>query len=105
MGLIKSINFKGFLPEYWNITSISDNKATDKTTVIVSLYKDLATRAADPLATIATLEYILPGCDLTRADIYPVIKTINPEKLAQAPQIFFADAIDETTPPPPKQSA
>lgn len=95
MAIKKTIDFKGFDPNYWAITTIMDNKVENKTKVIVSLYKNRATRLSQPAATIATLEFIIDGVDKKRSEIYPLLKTINPEALKDQPQIFFADGIDE----------
>jgi len=95
MGFIKAVDFKGFNPNYWNVTTLADNKATGKTTVTLSLYKDKATRTATPAATIAALTFTLQGVDMKRAQIYPMLKTVNPDEMQGAQGIYFADAEDD----------
>lgn len=93
MGFIKAVDFKGFTPKYWNISTIADNKADNTTKVTVSLYKDKATRTAQPAATIAALTFTLEGCDMKRAEIYPIIKDIQPDELSKTPgPAYFSDA-------------
>lgn len=95
MALIKTVNFKGYEPCYWAITTIQDNKIDNKTKVILSLYKDKATRIALPTATITTLEFLVDGVDMKREELYPILKLTNPVALSEQQAIFFADAIDD----------
>lgn len=95
MGFIKPTTYKGFSPRYWSITSLRDDKLTNTTEVTVSLFKDRATRMAEPSATITTLVFTLPGIDLRRAEIYPLLKMIPHNEAKQGDPPFFEDATDD----------
>lgn len=94
MAFIKRQPHKGFLPEYWNITTLQDNKADGTTRATVSLYKDEQTRHDEPGATLDTLTFTIQGTDHTRAAIYPILKTINPDGQPQEAPYYFEDATD-----------
>ena len=95
MAYIKTKPFKGYSAKYWNITTVQDNKANGTTTVILSLFKDRATRNADPSATLETYYYTLPGIDIKRAEIYPLLKTTLHDGADKNSVPIMADATDD----------
>lgn len=103
MALKKAVDFKGYRPDFWAIVAVQDNIFEMKTRATVGLYKDQATFEQDNRQTITTLDFELPGINLTRAQIEPLIMTINPVGQEKAGVILFADAQvieDPTTPKP-----
>lgn len=95
MAFIKNHEFKGYTPKYWHISSVSDNKADNTTRVIMSLFKDKATRISNPTAIISTMEFQIEGVDFKRNQIYPIVKTIRPLNANENDPPFFADATDD----------
>ena len=102
MGLIKTLDFKGFQPEYWFIKEIRPDFLLQRTTVVMSLYKDAIIRAADKAGSnfnnmIDNSNYspeiylvTIDGVALTYEEMYTAIK-------ANQQNTFFADAVDELT--------
>jgi hypothetical protein len=74
MALEKEIEYKGFTPKYWKITSFTSDAITNKTNVSIGLYKDKATRDGNVNDTIMTCNYSIEGLDFSREDIYKKIK-------------------------------
>jgi hypothetical protein len=95
MAFIKLVIFKGYNARYFNITSIQDNKNSNQTFVTLSMYKDKVTRSADPSATLAVYTYTLPGVDMKRQEIYPLIKTMVPDGYDPKETPIMADATDD----------
>ena len=94
MALQKSTKYKGFIADYWTITSLSDNKSDGLTRVTVSLYKDQGTRQANPEATLDCLNYTIQGTDMVRSEIYPMLKTTTPDGQEQTAPYYFENATD-----------
>ena len=94
MALKKTINFKGYTPEYWAIVAATYDIINAKTRVILSLFKDEQTRRDDPKAAISNSEFLIEGIDRPRADLYAAIRQQNPEGADKEAPIFFADAED-----------
>ena len=100
MGLIKTLDFKGFQPEYWFIKEIRPDFLLQRTTVVMALYKDAKIRAGDKSRSnfdnvIDNSNYsheiglvTIDGVALTYKDMYGAIK-------ANQQNTFFADATDE----------
>lgn len=64
MGIKKTVNYKGFNPEYMAITAVSfDEVVSDKIKVTLSLYKDRATKAANIQDRLPTKTVEMPLSD------------------------------------------
>lgn len=76
MALILQKEWKGCTFEYWCITQKKWDKITNSTSVILSCFKDEATRREDLKNSILELNrnFLFQG-DLTAEEIYPLIKT------------------------------
>ena len=103
MAFLKPKNFKGYndnlAPEYWLIHQKEENEANQTTYVKFGCYRNKATRNLDklpdgtktkelmlPYAHI-NVEMVLPGTDLTKAQIYTLAKAQEGS--------WFTDAIDD----------
>lgn len=100
MGLIKTLDFKGYEPNYWFIVEVRPNMKTQQTDIALALYKDTATRAADKSAGVFTNKIDrsnyppeislvrVDGVGLTYEQMYDAIKE-------NQTNTFFHDAEDE----------
>ena len=100
MGLIKTLDFKGYEPNYWFIADIRPDFKLQRTTIALALYKDAATRAVDkasgsyankidrsnypPEISLVTVD----GVGLSYEEMYDAIKE-------NQTNTFFHDAVDE----------
>ena len=98
MALIKAINFKGFTPEFWVITSKTDNLFDNTTRATVSLYKDRATCVADKSAAIVTLTWTMAGVNKSRADIEDYILVENFDGAPVTDAILLDSAVPQIDP-------
>jgi len=100
MALQKTYNYKGFDAEYWMIDGISDCKTANTANVTFRLYKDKATREADPHGYIYSMNITVPAYQQTVDALYEAAKSAetaldvwtegdDPERV-----LFFADAED-----------
>jgi hypothetical protein len=76
MALIKEFIYKGFAANYWKIIKTSQDAITEKTSVKMGLYKDVAARLDSIENTLLTKYYDLDGLDKTRAAIYVELKLL-----------------------------
>ena len=92
MALFQSFNFKGFFPNFWVCTSITDNLFENVTRATVSLYKDRSTCIADKSAAIVMIQYTIPGVNYNRAQIDDYIRNNNPDGTPQSDALIFENA-------------
>lgn len=90
MALKKTQSYKGYTADYWRVTRVSCEYAHNQTQVIMALYKDKATRDADPDAVLLTQGKTFGGIIENRADAYakvkePVLVLAHPEALPGTP--------------------
>lgn len=78
MALQKTSNFKGIDCNYWRINSYEWKVNENKTYVLVALYKDKATRTANVNNYVNMIKLSIPGIDLTRAQMYPLLLAASP---------------------------
>lgn len=103
MALKKIKQIKGYNAEYWRIVQLNTNFESKESVITLALYKDKATRDADPTAIVDTYQYNL-GSDFTE-DIYNgESDRVRNIKLKEAYKIFHAKAEAETLKEEPDQS-
>ena len=76
MALQKATTFKGVEASYWKITGASASYMTGKTNVLLSLYLDSEARNADENNVLSAQAVIVPGVDLSRAQLYGMVKEL-----------------------------
>lgn len=103
MALKKTKQIKGYQAEYWRIIQLNSNFDRWDAIITLALYKDKATRDADPQSVFEALQFDL-GSDFAE-DIYDgqadKVKNI---KLKEAYKIFHAKAEAEALKEEPDQS-
>lgn len=100
MGLIKTLEWKGYEPEYWFISDIRQDFKLQRTTIGLSLYKDAAKRLIDKTngnfdnkINQSNLDpqiflVVVDGVGLSYEEMYDAIKE-------NQTNTFFHDAINE----------
>ena len=88
MALILDTPFNGFTASYWKITKTVEDAFINETYVEMSLYKDQATREANIKTSLTYTTFRFPAVDLTRADIYGLIKKLDDWKDAKDDQVI-----------------
>ncbi len=78
MALQKTHDFKGIDCSYWRILSYEWKIDENKTHVLVALYKDKAARTVNVNNYVMTIKLSIPGIDLTRAQMYPLLLAASP---------------------------
>lgn len=74
MGLVLSESYKGIDAEYWKITSQTENYITGDIYVVISLYKDKATRDITVENILKKEQHKVTGMDKARLDVYSLLK-------------------------------
>ena len=93
MALNKIKNIKGIDCGYWKIVICKENYLSNTTDVNLGLYKDSTIKAENPKENIIYIEKKrVPGIDLTRETIYPLLKVSKIVKGVETN--FFVDAVD-----------
>jgi hypothetical protein len=104
MALIKSIQYKGFTVEYWNIVNVAENKETNKTRIIIVPYVSKNLRLENIANGIHELEMTidLDGFGDSLNELYVKLKQSNPTPISTANNgtefyegNFFANATDD----------
>jgi len=110
MALQKTKTIKGFEANYWRFLEIHTNMNRNDAVCVFGLYKDQATREADPDAILETVQFDLDGELLNAQGGTDTVRNINISKayaslktraLAEAEKeevdqslAFFSDAVD-----------
>ena len=98
MALQKTYNYKGIDLNYWKIIDSNESTITNKSNITVALYYSISARTNDIGNYFLTRQYEFDGIDLTREDIYPLIKDMGTnetiDQLNSSETKFFSDALD-----------
>lgn len=73
--LVKNFPFKNLILTYHKILSYESDYSTDTTKVVLWIYEDKEARDGGIGNYLDTMTVIVDGVDLTRKEIYPLLKT------------------------------
>lgn len=95
MALKLTQDFKGISVNYWKITQVIEDYRLNSTKVILSLYKDKATRTANIGNILQQREFIFDGIESDRAVLYGKIKEpINEEIYNPIDNVYVTQQIN-----------
>jgi len=83
MALKKQIDFKGITADYWKILRTSEDSLTNKTEVLIGLYKDAEARDLNVNNILLREIFHISGIDTDRAQVYEKLKLLEYFKEAE----------------------